>query len=799
MVSLILAAALAFGPRPPVAVAHAPRAVPDTTAPAANGDVLGLVTDSASAGPLAGVEVTVWRGADIVAATTTDQVGNYRVHDLSPGDYDVEAQLIGFHPSRRHVTIDGSGGNVVVNFKLTAASIELGAISVGAAQPVRLDTRTGDQQFRQDEFQGSPTLATSQIVQQAIAGAARAPTGEVHIRGQHAEYSYYVDGIPVPPGISGSLNELFDPSIVNGIDFQTGSWDAEYGGRNAAIVNVTTRIPAGGFHATVSGYGGNYAANGQTITASGHSGQFGLFFAGTRTATDMRREPVVADTDASGNITGVENFANHGEDLYGFGKIQYTPTDHDVLNLDLNWSRTNTQTPFDSSAGVINDNERDLNGFVNLGYTHSVNAGPRQGSQLFAAGFYRHGTLNYVPGANDDPTFSFAGDTTLYSIKEARSFNVIGAKVDYLYVVQEHLSFKFGTLVSATSGNEDFSSFNASGSGPASLSGLSGHDIGLYAQTKYLPTERVELRFGVRGDWHTYPDSAGGATTASQISPRIRLSFFPSPATTLWVYYGRQFMPTNTEDLRNITSASQGGAILGATTNPERDDFYEVGLTHRFHGGVVAKLSGYHKKSSPGVDDTQVPGTAITTDVNIEQVRITGIEGVLEVDPHGPFSGYLNLALNHAYGYGAVTGGYFAVTPPAQPFDLDHDQRLSSVIGVSYGAHNMLVTATGIYGSGLTNGVTPNTPGRPLYDSTIAATGPLNTGLFDFNKEFKVAPNFILNASASYTFIVGQTEVRPAVYVDNLFNHLYALKGAFFSGATFGMPRTVQVRVTVGI
>ena len=79
------------------------------------------------------------------------------------------------------------------------------------------------------------------------------------------------------------------------------------------------------------------------------------------------------------------------------------------------------------------------------------------------------------------------------------------------------------------------------------------------------------------------------------------------------------------------------------------------------------------------------------------------------------------------------------------------------------------------------------------------ATGPLNTGLFDFNKEFKVAPNFILNASASYTFIVGQTEVRPAVYVDNLFNHLYALKGAFFSGATFGMPRTVQVRVTVGI
>ena len=79
------------------------------------------------------------------------------------------------------------------------------------------------------------------------------------------------------------------------------------------------------------------------------------------------------------------------------------------------------------------------------------------------------------------------------------------------------------------------------------------------------------------------------------------------------------------------------------------------------------------------------------------------------------------------------------------------------------------------------------------------ATGPLNTGLFDFNKEFKVAPSFIVSFSASYTFVVGQTVLRPAIYVDNVFNHLYALKCAFFSGATFGMPRTVQVRVTVGI
>src|SRR3989449_9395581 len=118
-----------------------------------------------------------------------------------------------------------------------------------------------------------------------------------------------------------------------------------------------------------------------------------------------------------------------------------------------------------------------------------------------------------------------------------------------------------------------------------------------------------------------------------------------------------------------------------APTLPERDDFYEVGYVHRFPLGVVTKLSAYHKRSSPGIDDNTVPGSSIVTSVNIDQVRITGIEGVVEIRPKGPVSAYVNLALNHAYGYGAITGGFFPVVPPSGTFDLDHDQRLSGEIG----------------------------------------------------------------------------------------------------------------------
>jgi outer membrane receptor for ferrienterochelin and colicin len=764
----------------------------------AAGDITGAVTDSANGRPLPGADVLLSQNGQVVARTSTDDFGRYRIHDLAVGTYRLDVRLIGFRPAAKQIEITQRGGEVDAVFQLTAAPVELQTIEVSGA-PVAVDTRTGNQVFKQNEFQGSPTLTTSQIVQQAIAGAARAPTGEVHIRGQHAEYTYYIDGIPVPPGISGSLNELFDPAIVNQINFQTGSWDAEYGLRNAAIINITTRIPSGPFHADASSYVGSYASNGQTVTLSGNSGKFGFFFSGTRQATDMRREPVVADTDAQGNITAIKNYSNHGNDLFGFGKATYSPNDHDVVNLDVNWSRSRFQTPFDSNAAIINDQQQDVNGFVNLGYRHRVSTGRTAGSELFVGAFYRHGSLSYVPGVSDQPSFSFAPDTTLYSISEDRTFNLAGVKVDYLLRLSEQLSFKFGTLSSLVRGHENFSSFTPSGTlGPASDSPLDGNDVGFYAQTQIAPSEKWELRTGVRFDNHNFPISPTQNANANQFSPRVRLSFFPDPSTTIWAYYGRLFLPTNTEDLRAITSAGQGGVALQPTV-PERDHFFEVGLTHRFPFGLVAKLSAYHKRSSPGIDDTQVPGTAITTDVNIEQVRITGLETVLEIRPPGPVTGFVNLALTHAYGFGAVTGGFFPVTPPAQPFDLDHDQRLSGTAGITYSGQGLLVTATGIYGSGLTNGVTPNAPSVAGFDPSQPPTPVLGTGLFDFNKPFKVAPSFILNASASYSFAVNGLLLRPQFYVDNVFDHLYVLKGAFFSGASFGRPRTFQVRLNLGV
>ena len=752
---------------------------PALATPRGDGDVGGSVADSTNGTPLSGGEVRVTRAGSTVAIATTDAFGRYVIHNLSAGGYTVEVRYLGYRAATRDVTVGPGDETAAADFRLVPLPLNLSAVEVKAAVPLAVDTRSGNQIFKQNDYHGAPTNTTSQILQQSIVGAARALTGEVHIRGQHAEYTYYVDGVPVPSGISGSLNELFDPQVVNQIDFQTGGWDAEYGGKIAAVVNVNTRIPSGGFHLDASGYGGSFNANGQALNASTNAGKWGFFFSGARQATDMRREPVVFDTLRN----AVENFHNDGTDVFGFGKVQYVPSDRDVVTLDLNRSRTRFAVPFDSVEGIIDDHQQDVNGFVNLGWRHRFAegaSGSGRSSELFTGVFFRDGSLTYTPGLTDSAAFTFPGDTTHYIVAEDRNFHSAGLKLDYTFRVHHGLEFKTGALAAVTRGHENFSSVSRAGTaGPASNSDLNGSDVGVYAQTAIAPSDKWELRTGVRFDNHNAPF----AGNQHQVSPRVKLSFFPDPANTFYAYYGRLFMPTNVEDLRAITSIADSG-VVAEPTLPERDDFYEVGYVHRFPFGVVTKLSGYHKHSTPGIDDAVVPNTAIVTSVNIAQVRITGIEGVVEIRPPGPVSGYLNVALNHAYGRAPISGGFFPADTTAGLFDLDHDQRLSGVASVVYSSHGFYLSTSGTYGSGLTNGNSP--------DSTYG------TGLLDFNKSIKVAPSFILNASAGYTWAVGNVVIRPQLYVDNIFDHKYLLKGAFFSGASVGRPRSVQLRVNIG-
>jgi len=772
---------------------------PTWPAGAISADVAGSVTDSSNGRPLPSVEIAVQRGTEVVANAITDAFGRYTMHDIPAGTYLLSAHFIGYRAKATTITVASTA--VHVDFKLIHAAAALEAVQITAQAPVAVDTRSGDQTYSQNEAIAAPSTTTSGIIQQAIAGAARAPTGEVHIRGQHAEYTYYVDGVPVPPGIAGSLNELFSPDVVQQIDFQTGGWDAEYGGRQAAVINIDTRIPSGAGHAELSTYDGSFNAMGQSVTLSGNSGKLGMFLSGEAQGTDMRHEPVVGGTGNS-----PINYHNHGSDYYGFAKLQYAAGARDLFSVEGNYSTTHFDVPYDSTVTAINDHQTDVNSFLNIAYRHRFGeaVGTDEQSQpveLFVGPYFRDGSLNYRPGGADQPTFTDYPDTVHRNVNENRNFYILGVKADVSFPIATGLlDGKIGTTYSHTYGHENFELTDPTGvhAPIGSNSPLSGYDFGTYAETNLRAAEWFEIRTGVRFDSHVEPF----APNQTQVSPRIRLNFFPNPANTVFLYFGRLFMPTNIEDLRSITTAGQGGAGTSPTL-PERDAFYEIGYLHRFPFGIVTKLSGFHKESTPGIDDNTIPGSAITTDVNIHHIWVTGIESVVEVRPNGPFSGYVNLALNHAYGIGPISGGFFPLQTPPTQFDLDHDQRLSGVWNLLFSQGGLYVGATGIYGSGLTDGYSPDT--NAYNRGTPGTTGyqPGNrsycTGLFCFNRAFKVAPSYVQNLNLGYSFYTRGTSIKPEVFISNLFDNHYSLKGTFFSGPSIGRPFSVQFKVSLGV
>ncbi len=742
------------------------------------GAVSGVVRDSNTRAPLAGAIVRLSRADSLVAVVTADAVGRYTVRSRILGVHQLTVTLVGYRPVTRRLIIEG---DVEVNVSLVASSAyQLTGVRITAATPVAVDVRTGDQSFQQRGAHVAPTATTSQILQTAIAGAARAPTSEVHIRGQHGEYTYYVDGVPVPSGISGSLNELFDPAVVDRIDFQTGGWDAEYGNKNIAVVKVATRTPAEGFHAELSAYAGSYASNGQALVASSGNGRLGILVSASRQETAMRREPVM-HVPATGTSL---NFHNEGRDEFAFAKAQYTASNRDRITVELSASRTNLSVPFDSSGGArLDDRQHDTNGFANVGWLHrfDASADSAERRELFAGIYLRQGGLRYIPGPSDIPQFLFFPDTTRrYTVREDRAASTTGMKVDYSLPVTAHVAFKTGIDASLVTGREAFQTRDSlDRPGPSVDSRLRGGDVGAYAQTVIAPSAQWQVRTGMRLDHHVAPL----AGDAHQLSPRIRLVYFPDASTSVSLYYGRLFVPSNVEDFHVLATAA-GGGVVGLPTIPERDHYMEADVVRRFAPGIVAKLAGYYRDNGPAVDDNTLPGTAVTTTVNVARVRVAGVESVIQLHSGGELAGYINAALSHASAHGPVTGGFFPTAYPEGWFDQDHDQRLSILASGEYTPRWGYASLTSVFGSGLTNG-----------HPEAAAN---ETGLFDFNPRIKVAPSLIWNASVGTYWLVGSTTLRTSVFVDNVFDHQYVLKGAFTSGPSIGRPRTVQIKVNVG-
>jgi hypothetical protein len=750
--------------------------------------------------------VILRRDGTIFGDKISNPSGMAQFRDLQPGSYGLSAHLVGYHDFEKSIVVDQSHSSDTIGLlEISQQGVDVTGERILNVSSV--DLATGNQVFESETYHAPPTARMTNVVQENLAGAAKAPSGEVHIRGQHGEFTYYVDGVPVPLGVFGGLNEVVDPKVIDRATFLSGGFPAEYGGQVAAIVDIQNRVPTGRFHLDASTYAGSYLvfngtkpfspgaevplglsgpepgdtlggrvgpfralnSNGQALSLSDHPGNFGYFISGSRQETDRRIDNPVATL-----------YNDEGKDFFLYGKFDYLFDAKNYLTANLNWGSTNTQVPFDiNEQGFSPDAQETNNSFQTVSFYHTLSTDPDRESNFFAGLLARQGGLLYTPGPASPASFQFSGDSILYALTEDRSFSSLGLITKYDIRLSHQIMFKGGLTVTATTGTEHFTSRDSAGSpGPSVRVDYAGSDFGIFGQAEWHPFEWTRLDAGVRYDQHVAPD----AELQTQVSPRVRVNFLIDEANTAYLYYGRLFMPNNIEGIRLLASNVTGD---GLPTLPERDDFYEAVYSHSFTFGLKCKLAAYHKEAGPGVDDQTIGSSAVKTPVNIEHVKTSGLEaGLSYSSPSTPVTGYLNVALTHAYGSGAITGGFLPQDDAGEATDLDHDQRLSIVGSLNYQPSDWFINATAIHGSGLTNG----NPGG----------GAFGTGLFDFNPDAHTPPYTTLNLAFGYTIrLEGSATLEPSLYVTNIFDSDYLLKGAYFSGAAYGERRNVVLKLAL--
>ena len=743
------------------------------------------IIDSTENAPLELVNIILKKGDEIVNMNITNHFGVATFRDVDAGNYLLIAHYIGYKDYSVPIFINAQHNNFKVLLKQSA--INLNEVVVTGSKKIHvsnfLNLRTGNKTFETETFHAPPSSRMTTVIQENLTGAVRAPTGEVHIRGQHGEFTYIIDGIPIPLGVFGGLNEVVDSKVIKNITFYTGGFPAEYGGQSAAIIDVQNQVPSGGFHLSLSSYAGSYLtsnnenlganvgsfkalnSNGQSFSLSNHIHSLGFFISGARDETDRRIDQPV-----------VKLFNDHGFDYFLYGKFDYLIGDNDYLTANLNYSETQTQIPFDPLEGINYDTQNSYNSFQTLSYYHTFSSETDKSSDLFAGLYVREGGLKYNTSPFDQTVQYLGNDTsTAYTVNQNRSFVTYGTRIKYSDELSHHFSFATGFNLNITNGKEDFKFKDVNGNGPLNSSNFAGSDFSLFAQTNIHPFEWTRLEAGLRYDQHIAPV----ILMQKQFSPRVKLSFFPDDFNTIYLSYDRLFIPTNIEGLSSIATAVGDSA---SATLPEKDNLYEAGIIHNFLNGLTAKLDYFHKDSSPGLDDETLGSSTIRVNVNINNIKVSGIELSLTYgDPSSPFSGYFNGALIHAYGTGPVSGGFIPSDSSTAPFDLDHDQRLSMVVGLNYQPQDWFLNLVAVYGSGLANG-------NNNYS--------FKTGLFDFNQAAHTAPSWILNLSGGYIFNIGNGhKLEPSLYVSNLLDHAHLIKGAFFSGASFEERRNVTFKI----
>ena len=209
-----------------------------------NGIISGFISDSSSGEALIGANVIIQETGQGMA---TDINGYYIIQNIKPGEYTLMVSYVGFRLNREKVIVSSSQ-SIKKDIEMVEDFVELTQIDVTAE---KLQRRNNIQPSKINlsprMMKAAPALAEPDLFRtiQALPGVlttSEYSTGLV-IRGGNTDQNLIMlDGITVynPSHLGG----IFSNFIVDGVkeaELIKGAYNAEYGGRLSAVLNVISR------------------------------------------------------------------------------------------------------------------------------------------------------------------------------------------------------------------------------------------------------------------------------------------------------------------------------------------------------------------------------------------------------------------------------------------------------------------------------------------------------------------------------------------------------------------------------
>lgn len=605
-----------------------------------------------------------------------------------------------------------------------------------------------------DKQPGGANVSLVGVLLQAP-GVTQDSYGAIHVRNEHGNLQYRLNGVIVPESISG-FGATFDQRIANSIDLLTGTLPAQYGYRTSGVISLKTRSGAFANGGEVGVYGGSRNTFQPSVMVQGAKGPLNYFVSGSYLQNDLGVENPLPTRNAIHDRTRQYRAFGYVSDilsessrvsLFGgtsIGKFQIP----NVPGQDPAFT-VNGVSSFDSSK--LDQQQRETTHYGVLAYQY---AGP--GIDVQIAPFVRYSQTRFSPDPNNgDIIFNgFADAARLSSL-------AIGVQADGSKKLGSDHTLRFGLFVQnertrtlvrsrALMGTFDdalnfIPSENDQPKTIVDRGGKNGQLYGAYLQDEWTVSPKLTVNFGARFD------IVRAYTREQQASPRINLVYLPTKATTFHVGYARNFTPPPQELIGAPTlslfkdTAKQRQNPDSGPVRAEREHYFDAGVEHRFAGGLKLALDSYYKLKRNLLDEGQFGSALVLSPYNYAKGYAWGVE-LSGNYTRGPFDLYANVARGMEKGRNIISSQYFFA-----PKDLayisnhyiftDHSQNWTASGGGSVTIHNRLgtlvPTADFLYGSGLRKsdpaGIVPNggkLPGYLTLNAGIAQnftnSGPLH-------------------------------------------------------------------------